>query len=179
MFKAVFLDRDGTIVEDVGYMKSPSQINFLPGAIDAIKKLKDNGFKVIVITNQSGIARDLLSEEDFKMITAEIDRQLLANGAKIEATYHCPHHPKQADPCECRKPNPGMILKAAKEHQIDLKSSFMIGDKDLDVECGQRAGTKSIRLASEYEMKQDLLPDYIAKDLPQAVEWIMALSSNG
>ena len=179
MARAVFLDRDGTVIEDVGYLQSPSEIKFLPGAIEAIKKLNNHGFKVIVITNQSGIARKMLSEKDFKMITGEIDRLLAKSGAKIDATYHCPHHPKQSEPCECRKPSPGMILKAAKEHNLDLKSSFMVGDKDLDVECGQRAGTKSIRLISEYEMKKDLAPDHIAKDLPQAVEWIMALSSNG
>lgn len=182
MNKAVFLDRDGTIIEDVGYMNSPEQIQFIPGSIEAIKKLKEAGYKVVVITNQAGIARGLITEDMLQTIDKVLHKWILNGGTHLDGIYYCPHHPEHGvypykQVCECRKPHPGLIRKAQKDLNIDLSQSFMIGDKATDVEAGKRAGTKTIfvmtgRGKNEKEKIVEK-PDHIAENLNQAVNWIL------
>ncbi|MBI5078496.1 HAD family hydrolase, partial [Candidatus Saganbacteria bacterium] len=134
MNKAVFLDRDGTIIEDVGYLHSPAQIQFIPGSIEAIKTLNKAGYKVIVISNQAGVARGMVAEDMLQTIEKTMHKKILNGGASLDGSYYCLHHPEHGtypyrQVCECRKPHPGLIRKAAKQHDIDLSQSFMIGDK--------------------------------------------------
>ena len=182
MNKAVFLDRDGTIIEDVGYMSSPEQIQFIPGSIEAIKKLKEAGYKVVVITNQAGIARGLITEDMLQTIDKVLHKWILNAGAHLDGIYYCPHHPEHGvypykQVCECRKPHPGLIKRAQKDLNIELSHSFMIGDKATDVAAGKRAGTKTIFVMTGRgkNEKERLIekPDHIAENLNQAVNWIL------
>lgn len=131
---AVFLDRDGTIVHDVHYLSRPEQLQLISGAADAMARLMAAGLPLIVVTNQSGIGRGLFSEADFTMITARLDAMLLEHGVTLTATYHCPDDPDVPRETSCRKPGDSMHQRAALEHGLDLKQSFYIGDKWLDVE---------------------------------------------
>ena len=180
--QAVFLDRDGTIIKDVHYLSNPKEIEFLPGAIEGIKKLNEAGFLVIVISNQSGIARGILSEDLLQTIDKTMHKLLLARGAHIDGSYYCPHHPEHGtypynDECECRKPSPGMIIRAAKEKGIDLGRSSMIGDKPSDIEAGRRAGVKTVLvltgLGTESKDKLERPTDRVASDLADAAAWII------
>jgi len=183
MNKAVFLDRDGTIIEDVGYISSPSQIKFIPGSIAAIKRLNEAGYKVIVITNQAGVARGITTEDMVQTVDKVMHRHILNGGAHLDGLYYCPHHPehgvypyKQA--CECRKPHTGLIKKATKDHNIDLSLSFMIGDKVSDIEAGKKAGLKTAFVLTGHgendknELKNK--PDHIARNLSEAVKWALS-----
>ena len=143
---AVFLDRDGTLMRDVDYCGDPNNVHILPGVPEALRKLKDRGFKLIVITNQSGIGRGYFNEEQYREVENELSRQLGED--LLDATYYCPHLPN--DKCECRKPSPEMVLTAAREHDIDLAKSFFIGDKPSDLECGRNAGVKTILVKTGY-----------------------------
>lgn len=182
MNKAVFIDRDGTIVEDVGYMSSPDQIKFIDGSIEAIKMLNESGYKVVIISNQAGVARGILTESALQTIDKTIKKNILNGGAYIDANYYCPHHPEHGTnhykrECDCRKPNPGMIKKAEKDLSIDLSESFMIGDKAIDLESGWKAGTKAILVLTGYgkdeKNKVDGGADHIAGDLLEAARWIV------
>jgi D-glycero-D-manno-heptose 1,7-bisphosphate phosphatase len=186
MEKAVFLDRDGTIIEDVGYPHERSDIRFLPRVGEAIKLLNENRFKVIVVTNQSGVARGYFTEETVKEINSYIQETLAREGASIHKFYYCPHHvdgtiEEYRQDCYCRKPNPGMIEEAVREFDIDVKNSFAIGDKSSDIEAGHRAGCKTILLASEDHLNKEregaLIADYIATDLYEAVKLLLDFSS--
>lgn len=130
---AVFLDRDGTIIRDVNYLTSPEQLALLAGATDALRRLAEAGLPLIVVTNQSGIGRGLLTEADFARITARLDAMLAEHGVTLTATYHCPDLPSAPLEASCRKPGDGMHQRAAREHDIDLSRSFYIGDKWRDV----------------------------------------------
>lgn len=181
MEKAVFLDRDGTIIEDIGYLDECSKIRFLPRVSEAIKLLNENGFRVIVTTNQSGVARGYFTEETLREINRYIQESLSRQGALIDKTYYCPHHiegviEEYRKECHCRKPNPGMIKEAAVEHNIDLKGSFVIGDKISDIEAGHRAGCKTVLLADRGYPEEEIasMPDYIAADLYEAVRWLVS-----
>jgi len=136
--KAIFLDRDGVINEDFGYVHRVEDFRFLPGVFEALRHFKALGYKLILITNQSGIGRGYYSEEDFHKLTKWMQEGLEKEGVRLDAIYYCPHHPRQG--CECRKPQPGMLLQAIKEQDIDAKSSWMIGDKPSDIEAAKRAG---------------------------------------
>lgn len=154
MRKAVFLDRDGTIIEDVCHLHRIEDIRILPGVPEAIRRLNEVGWLVIVVTNQSVVARGLLSEDQLKVIHKVIDKRLANRGARIDAWYYCPHHPggivrEYSIECECRKPKPGMLLRAAREYDITLECSWMVGDKQSDVECGSRLGLRSIQLGRD------------------------------
>ena len=185
MERAVFLDRDGTIVEDVGYLHELNKVKFLPGASKAIKLANESGFKVIVITNQAGVARGYFTEETVKEINKYIQETLAGEGAFIDMIYYCPHHiegiiEEYRKECHYRKPNPGMIEKAAREFSLDLKNSFVIGDKLSDIEAGHRAGCRAILLAGEdpphNEKEVATIPDHTVPDLYQAVKWLTKLS---
>jgi D-glycero-D-manno-heptose 1,7-bisphosphate phosphatase len=130
---AVFLDRDGTIIHDANYIARPEQVALVPGAAAAIRDLNRAGIPVIVVTNQSGIARGILTVADYDRVQAEMQRVLKREGAHIDATYYCPHHPDFTGPCDCRKPGTLLYRQAAEDHGIDLARSFYIGDRWRDV----------------------------------------------
>lgn len=159
MNKAVFLDRDGVLIEDTNYPGDPDAILFLPDVGTAVRILNQKGFKVIVISNQSGIARGYFPEENTRKINDKISKKLAAEGAHIDAFYYCPHHPDEN--CQCRKPKTGMLKQAQKDFEIDFKKSWMIGDDIKDAECGQNAGCKTILLSKEknekYKTAENLL----------------------
>ena len=190
MTKAVFLDRDGTINEiiyypDLGIIDSPftaEQFKLLPGVGEAIKILNQNGFKVIIASNQPGIAKGHFSVDIFEEIKEKMRTELVKYGARLDAEYYCLHHPEAKKEeykknCECRKPKPGLLLKAAKDLNINLAESWMVGDSLTDIEAGKRAGCKTILIG---RMKCELCklmgnrntPDHIAKDLCSAIDVI-------
>lgn len=170
---AVFLDRDGTIMRDVGYCGDPKQVDIIEGVPGALRKLKENGFKLIVITNQSGLGRGYFTEADYQAVAAEVNRRL--GLGLIDATYFCPDKPENASPR--RKPAPGMIMEAQTDLNLDLGRSFFVGDKAIDVECGRNAGVRTIRVQTgEQENKQDCAPDWLARDLAEAAEIILDAS---
>ena len=151
--RAVFLDRDGTIIEDADYLTEPGQIRILPGVPDALRRLREAGFLLVVVTNQSAIARGWLTEEGLALIHAELDRRLEAEGAAVDAYYHCPHLPDgdatgHAQTCDCRKPAPGLFLRAAREWCIDMARSYAVGDAERDVEAGRTAGCRTILIGA-------------------------------
>ncbi|MEY2537842.1 MAG: D-glycero-D-manno-heptose 1,7-bisphosphate phosphatase [Verrucomicrobiota bacterium] len=167
---AVFLDRDGTIMRDVDYCGDPKNVEVFKNASPALRKLKERGYKLIVITNQSGIGRGYFSEAEYRAVEDEVARQV--GDDLIDATYYCPHLP--ADGCKCRKPSAEMVLSAAREHAIDLSRSFFIGDKKSDIECGRRAGVKTVLVKTGYGKDIDhRLADLVASDLAEAADMIL------
>ena len=183
--KAVFLDRDGTIIKQVELMHSVDELRLLPGAALAINALNQLGFLVVIVTNQPVVARGIIAPKEVDNIHAVLISRLNGKGAKIDAVYFCPHHPEATMPkfrlrCRCRKPEPGMILKGLKKLNINPKKSFMIGDALIDVVAGKKAGLKTIlvktgpghaRLDEKYKNTK---PDFIVKNLTQAVKIITA-----
>jgi len=173
--KAVFLDRDGTIAKDPGYCNRPEDFTMYPGVPQAVKQLNDNNFKVVVITNQSGLARGYFTEEMLNRIHRKMMAEIEAFGGRIDGIYYCPHHPN--DKCECRKPKPTLILQATEDHGISLDGSFMVGDMEMDVLAGQSAGCKTVLLRKIDTDGQDISggtnPDHIAPSLVEAIEWIL------
>jgi D-glycero-D-manno-heptose 1,7-bisphosphate phosphatase len=160
MKRAVFIDRDGTINEEKEYLYRTEDFVFIPGVVQAIRMLNDAGFLVVVVTNQSGVARGYYSEEDVHQLHRYISAQLEQHGARVDAWYYCPHHPagrgSYALPCRCRKPLPGMLLEAAGRFAIDLESSIMIGDKLIDLQAGIAAGCRSILVRTGYGSEEEL-----------------------
>ena len=147
----VFLDRDGTIIREYGNFWEPNMIQLIGGVADAIKRLKAAGFLTIVTTNQGGIAQGAFDEHQFWIGEGKMEELLLAEGVKLDAVYFCPHDPDKGDTpyradCDCRKPKPGMILRATREYGIDLKRSFMVGDSPVDVGAGHAAGVRTVRV---------------------------------
>jgi D-glycero-D-manno-heptose 1,7-bisphosphate phosphatase len=182
MVGAVFLDRDGTINEEVGYLDSLEKLHVLPEAFEAVRLINQAGMKTVVITNQSGIGRGYFDEAFVGMVHEEMRLLFLKEGAAIDSFYYCPHHPTEAigpyrQTCSCRKPESGLLLKAAEDLVIDLGKSYMIGDTPKDVEAGQRAGTKGILVQTGYGKVADMgstHPDYIAQDILEAVKWLLS-----
>ena len=168
--RAVFVDRDGTIMHDADYCSDPEQVQLFDGASAALRRLKNAGYKIIVITNQSGIGRGFFTEEQYRAVETEVSRQL-GNGL-IDATYFCPDRPGASS--KCRKPAPGMVLRAAKDHDVDLSHSFLIGDKEIDAECAHNAGVRAIRVRTGFDkMTEGSCADWVAEDLPAAAEIIL------
>jgi len=159
MRRAVFLDRDGTINIETDYLYKISDLEFIPGAMEAIRLLNQAGFMVVVVTNQSGVARGYYTEEDVVHLHRHIDRELERFSAHVDAWLYCPHHPagrgSYALPCNCRKPLPGMLQDAARRHEIDLENSAMIGDKLADIEAGLAAGCRTILVRTGYGAKDE------------------------
>lgn len=145
---AIFLDRDGTLNESVGYVNHPSRFRLFPWAVDAIRTIRDEGYLAVLVTNQSGIGRGLFTEEMLSEVHAELERTLTSAGTSLDAMYYCPHKPD--DHCPCRKPQPGMLLRAAKELQVDLSRSWMVGDSASDLEAAFRAGVRGALVATGY-----------------------------
>jgi D-glycero-D-manno-heptose 1,7-bisphosphate phosphatase len=130
---AIFLDRDGTLIEDAHYLSRPEQIKWLPGALESLKLLQDRGYLLIVITNQSGIGRGYFSAEDYLKVENAFKQQAADNATPFEAVYHCPHWPEKDGSCDCRKPGRGLFEKALQEHDIDITKSIAVGDRERDV----------------------------------------------
>ena len=187
---AVFLDRDGTINEEVGYLDSLDKLKIIPRAYKAIRLINESGMKAVVISNQAGVARGLFTEDFVKMINEYLQTALRQKGAYIDNFYYCPHHPTEGlEPyrqvCECRKPAPGMLLQAAQDLNIDLTNSYLVGDRFNDMEAAKIAGVKGILVKTGFG--QGLLqddgpdratpqnePDFIAADILEAVKWILS-----
>lgn len=165
MRRAVFLDRDGVIniKKENGYVLSYDEFIFIPGAKEAIKILRDAGFLVIVITNQSVIGRGLIGEAELEAIHKAMQAELKEYGIQVDAIYFCPHHPDAG--CECRKPAPKLIIDAAHTHKINLQHSYMIGDEDKDIEAGKRAGCKPYKVDWEFSLLDAAL-EILREDKP-------------
>jgi D-glycero-D-manno-heptose 1,7-bisphosphate phosphatase len=184
MRAAVFLDRDGTMIEDVGYLDDVARIAFFPWTVDAIRMLNRAGFPVVVVTNQSGIARGLLTEALVADAHRVIDDRLAAGGARIDAYYYCPHHPDgrvapYAGSCACRKPGRGMIDRAVTDLDLDPARSFMIGDKWIDVKLGRAVGARAILVrtgtgtVAEAQPQPGVIADAVVDNLVAAASWIL------
>lgn len=149
--KAVFLDKDGTLVRDVPFNDDPARVELLPGVTDGLRALAMAGFRLIVVTNQSGLARGVMSERGLRACTSRLEQLLADEGVALDGFYVCPHHPDGTVPhlavsCECRKPMPGLVVRAASEHGIDASESWLVGDILDDVEAGNRAGCRTVLL---------------------------------
>jgi D-glycero-D-manno-heptose 1,7-bisphosphate phosphatase len=142
--RAAFLDRDGTLIRDAHFLRDPAQVELLPGVADALTQLADAGFALVVVTNQSGIARGLLTEADYEAVRARLDALLAAQGVALTASYHCPHEPERSGPCECRKPGTLLYRRAAADHGLDLTRSVFLGDRWRDVAPGRALGGRGI-----------------------------------
>ena len=182
--KAVFVDRDHTLIDDPGYLDNPDLVKLLPGVGGALKALSTAGYKIVMVTNQSGIARGLLTEQTLTKIHEELARQLAEHGASLDAIYYCPFHPegsiqRYTMESDLRKPKPGMLLQAAKDMAIDLPASWMVGDGARDIEAGQRAGCKTIRLrhpqtdADSRCEDEDVQADFTVRNLAEAAKIIL------
>lgn len=185
MRRAVFLDRDGTINEEVGYITDLKQVRLLPGAAEGIRRLKNHGLQVVIVTNQSGVARGLHPESFVREVNELIADRLRREGAVIDGAYYCPHHPRgevesYRRECGCRKPAPGLLLRAAGELGLDLERSYMVGDRLSDVRMMQKIGGRGILVLTGYGSQErnsvgslEAPPDHVAEDLRAAVDWIL------
>jgi D-glycero-D-manno-heptose 1,7-bisphosphate phosphatase len=159
---AVFLDRDGTLIDDVGYISDPADVRLVPGAADALQALRDAGCRLVVASTQSGLGRGLVTQEEADAVHQRFVEELDRAGGQIDAAYYCPHAPEEG--CDCRKPLPGLIIDAARELELDLKRSFMVGNSDVDVAAGKAAGCRAILLSDS------------SADWPEAVRRIRSWS---
>ena len=148
MANAVFLDRDGTIIQDPGFLHEPGKVKLLPGAAQAIKQLNQHGFLVITVSNQSGIARGLYTVADYAAVQRRLGELLAAHGARLDGAYFCPHHPRYTGPCECRKPGLKLFREAAQALDIDFTRSWWVGDRLTDVQPAAALGGKAILVAT-------------------------------
>jgi len=185
--RAVFLDRDGTINEEMGYINHVDRFQLLPRTAKAIRLINDSGLKAVVVTNQSGVARGMFPESLVGEVHRKMENLLRADGAHVDGIYYCPHHPDFGPPeyrkrCQCRKPATGMIERACNDLGIDPTKSYMIGDRIMDMDFGHKIGTRGILVLTGYG-KGELAyrdgqwrekPSFIAKDLYDAVRWIIA-----
>jgi D-glycero-D-manno-heptose 1,7-bisphosphate phosphatase len=167
--RAIFFDRDGTLMEDAHYCGDPARVKVFPGVPGALRRLKQAGFGIFIITNQSGIGRGLISQAQYAAVQEEFLRQ--AGRDSIDASYYCPDAP--GVPSKCRKPEPGMVLRAAEAHHIDLSGSYFVGDKSADIECGRRAGTRTVLVLTGYGREQKCAADFTCRDAVEAVEIII------
>jgi histidinol-phosphate phosphatase family protein len=170
MTPAVFFDRDGTLIEDTHYCADPALVRVYPGVPEALRRLKQAGFRVFVISNQSGIGRGLITPEQHHAVQTEFLRQV--GEGLIDASYFCPDAP--GVPSTCRKPEPGMVLEAARDFALDLPQSYFVGDKAADIECGRRAGTRTILVLTGYGAEQACRADFTAADAAAAVSLILS-----
>jgi histidinol-phosphate phosphatase family protein len=164
--RAVFLDRDGVLTrERPGYVKVPEELQVLPGIGQALRDLRKMGFRLVVVTNQSVVGRGLASDEQMERIHEKLRSELKQIGSSVDAIYYCPHLPGAG--CDCRKPEPGLILKAAKDLGIDVSSSWMIGDKEIDVEAAKRAGCRAVRVKTNAgDLENAVSSIILAEDRP-------------
>lgn len=190
---AVFLDRDGTLIEEAGYLSRPEQVQIYPEAFEAVRRINRSRRLAVVITNQSGVARGLVSEEQLVKLHEIIGEAFRREQAPLHAFYYCPHHPEAGDGpytrvCDCRKPQPGLLLQATRDLGLDVASSYMVGDSLRDVEAGHRAGCRSVLVRTGYgqkalgqletgaprEKRSALsVPDFVARNIIEGVNWIL------
>lgn len=166
---AVFLDRDGTVVHDAGYPRDPAQVRLLDGAAAALGRLRDHGFALVLVSNQSGIGRGLVTLREAEAVHAQVAALLEQAGVRFDGAYYCPHAPDAG--CACRKPAPGMLVRAATELNLDLARSFMVGDRGSDMEAGRGAGCRTILLTTAPADPSS--PDAMAADWPAVVRQIL------
>jgi D-glycero-D-manno-heptose 1,7-bisphosphate phosphatase len=187
MNKAIFLDKDGTLIPDIPYNINPKKIILQDNAVPGLKKLQDDGFILIIISNQSGVAREYFRESKLLAVVSKIQELFIINNLKLDGFYYCPHHPEGTSPgynidCSCRKPAPGLLLKAGADHQINLKNSWMIGDILNDVEAGNRAGCKTVLIdngnETEWLRGQYRNPDLTCKTINEAAEQILIMDAH-
>ncbi len=160
--RALFLDRDGTIIHDRGYARDPETVELLPGAGTALRHLADAGWTFIVISNQSGVGRGIITPEEMDAVQNRFLALLAEHGVEIAASYLCVHAPEEA--CDCRKPSPGCLLRAADEHGLDIGVSWMVGDREGDILCGKSAGCSTIWICNDEHPVDPALPDHSAAD---------------
>ncbi|MCI0531702.1 MAG: HAD family hydrolase [candidate division Zixibacteria bacterium] len=189
--KAVFLDRDGTVIQERGHIGRIRQVKFIRGSATALRSLQELGFRIIVVSNQSGVARGIITDKQVKTVNRFMRSELRKKRVKIDRVFYCPHHPRHGvnryvRACKCRKPLTGMIDTACKSYGISLKNSYVVGDKIADVLLGKNAGSKSILVLTGFGRKErskvvqkSTRPDYIAKSIVEAAKWIARDSRNG
>jgi D-glycero-D-manno-heptose 1,7-bisphosphate phosphatase len=181
------MDRDGTVCDEVGYVNHVSRSRLLPRSAEAVRLVNQAGYLAILATNQSGVARGLFDEALVHAVHAQLAKALADEGARLDAIYFCPHHPREGQPpyrldCDCRKPRPGMLTRAAREHGIDLAASWMIGDSLVDLEAGAAAGVSTVHVLTGYgrglvelqPQRFKVRPGHTAPDLLDAVRFILA-----
>lgn len=180
---AVFLDRDGTVIRDVKYLCAVEQVDILPGAVPGLVLLRAHGFKLVMVTNQSAVARGRLSELDLQAIHAELIKMLAREGAVLDAVYYCPHHPTEGvgefrTVCDCRKPKTGMIQRAARELDLDPTLSYVVGDQMIDIELAKRAGATGVLIRGREGVGGNATgyDGPWVNDLWQAAQWIVERS---
>jgi D-glycero-D-manno-heptose 1,7-bisphosphate phosphatase len=189
MKAAIFLDRDGVLIEDTDLLTDVRAMRLLPGVPEALQRLKAAGFLLLTVSNQTVVARGMLTEQEVAALNTELEQQLArVGGARFDGHYFCPHHPRATLPayrriCDCRKPRPGLLLRAARAHDLDLRASFMVGDRLTDIHAGARAGCRTIlvlcgRHAAPPIETVDTLdpavqPDHTCADLSHAADWII------
>jgi D-glycero-D-manno-heptose 1,7-bisphosphate phosphatase len=183
---AIFLDRDGTLTEEAGYINHPMRLRLIRGAAEAVRSCNDSGLLVVVVTNQAGVARGYFKEELIAVVHDKLRGMLAKEGAHLDAIYYCPHHPSVGPPeyqvaCNCRKPRPGMIEAACRDLPIDLERSYMVGDRISDSKFGHKLGLRTVMVMTgygrgEYEFQRRTWtdsPDHIASNLRDAVDWVL------
>ncbi len=188
--RAVFMDRDGTINEEVGYVNHLERFFLLPRVSEAIRLLNEQGLKAVVVTNQSGVARGYFPESLVSLVHRKMEDLLKKEGARLDGIYYCPHHPDVGEPpyrskCRCRKPDTGMIEAASKALDLDCSKSYVVGDRGKDLEFAQRIGAKGILVLTGYgrgewvycQDQWKAKPDWVARDLYEAVQWILRQES--
>jgi D-glycero-D-manno-heptose 1,7-bisphosphate phosphatase len=182
--RAVFLDRDGTLIQDIGYLRFPREVAFYPWSVDAVRALNQAGLSVVVTTNQSGVARGILTEPMIEDVHRHVSMLLDAGGAHVDAYYYCPHHPdgkvaRYAQACDCRKPGRGLVDRAVREFGVDPARSFVVGDRWVDVALGRAIGAEAVLvrtgygISEEQERPGDLAADAVVDNLIAAASWML------
>jgi D-glycero-D-manno-heptose 1,7-bisphosphate phosphatase len=183
---AVFIDRDGTLTEEVGYVNHPRRLRLLPRSAEAIRRLNAAGIAAVLATNQSGVARGYFSADVLAAVQAELVAQLAREQARLDGVYVCTHHPGEGEPpfradCDCRKPRPGLLRRAAAELDLDLGASVVVGDKSSDLVAGREVGARGVLVLTGYGLGEwayrrgafPVQPDHVAADLLDAVDWVL------
>ncbi len=184
--KAILMDRDGTLIEEVNYLTRPQQVRLLPGAAEALREARRHGWSLVVVTNQSAVARGMLTEAELAAVHRRLEELLADADIRLDGIYYCPHLGEAAvdayrRDCDCRKPKPGLLQRAARELDLDLTRSVMIGDTAKDVAAGRAAGCRSVLVLTGYGGRElsglaGPPPDYVAADLADAVHWVLGLN---
>lgn len=180
MKRAVFLDRDGTIIEESHYLADPDGVRLIPGAVDALRSLAADGWLLVMVTNQSGIARGLYTEAAFRAVQDRLEMELAGHGVSLDGVYHCPHHPAFTGPCECRKPGLGLYQRAAAELDVDLTRSVYIGDRVSDVLPAIATGGTGILVRTGYgDAEESRVPAgvHVVDDLGEATRLLVAVDT--